>query len=393
MNIEQLTVDGYRSLKHVQWKPGALNVVIGPNGSGKTNLLRLLELFSISARGGLSQCIQRAGGITPLVWNDWDEGIVFLISVPITPNIIYDNPIKCNYLIDLKPLSKTSYYRIKQESLYWIINDIRSEMLIDCFQDVVRFQLSDGKEIDFPLKKIENEETILSLMGSPLVDNQDIRVFHDYLSSWRIYHDVDVSQKSVLRQPAIARTEKRVSESGENLVQVLHTLYNGDREFKNDLNLAMRAAFGTDYEELVFLTPADGRIQLYIRWKSLRREQSSFDLSDGTLRFLFLIAVLLSPDPPSLIAIDEPETGLHPSMLPIIAEHAVEASRRTQIVFTTHSPQFFDAFTDTQPTTTVTTWEDGQTQLKVLDEDELRHWLKEYTLGSLYRTGELEGMA
>ena len=135
---------------------------------------------------------------------------------------------------------------------------------------------------------------------------------------------------------------------GQNLISVLHTLYTGDRDFKNEINLAMRAAFGEDFEELVFPPAADQRVQLRVRWKSLQREQSAADLSDGTLRFLFLLAVLASPSPAPLIAIDEPETGLHPSMLPIVAEYAVDASSRTQVIFTTHSPQFLDAFRETK---------------------------------------------
>jgi predicted ATPase len=130
-----------------------------------------------------------------------------------------------------------------------------------------------------------------------------------------------------------------------------------------------------------------------IAWKSLRQDQSAADLSDGTLRFLVLMTILADPNPPSLIAFDEPETGLHPSMLPIIAEHAVDASLRTQVIFTTHSDQFLDAFTETRPTTTVAKREDGETVLRVLDKEALSLWLEEYSLGALYRSGELESEA
>lgn len=105
----------------------------------------------------------------------------------------------------------------------------------------------------------------------------------------------------------------------------------------------MKAAYGDDFEELVFPPAADQRIQLRVRWKSLKREQTAADLSDGTLRFLFLLTVLASPSPAALVAIDEPETGLHPAMLPIVAEYAVDASSRTQVILTTHSPQLLDA--------------------------------------------------
>ena len=81
-----------------------------------------------------------------------------------------------------------------------------------------------------------------------------------------------------------------------------------------------------------------------------------------------------------------------PAMLPIVAEHAVDASLRSQVILTTHSPQFLDAFKETLPTTTVTKWEDGQTELRSIDGEELKYWLKEYTLGSLFKSVELEAM-
>jgi predicted ATPase len=195
-----------------------------------------------------------------------------------------------------------------------------------------------------------------------------------------------------IRQSAISRMEKRVDPDGQNLISVMHTLYTGDRDFKNDINSAMRVAYGDDFEELIFPPAADQRIQLRIRWKSLRREQSAAELSDGTLRFLFLLTVLASPSLAPVIAIDEPETGLHPSMLPLIAEYAVEASKRSQVILTTHSPQFLDAFADTRPTTTVAKWVNGETTLQTLRDEDLDYWLKEFSLGNLFCSGELEQM-
>ncbi|MDQ3815871.1 MAG: chromosome segregation protein SMC, partial [Armatimonadota bacterium] len=85
--------------------------------------------------------------------------------------------------------------------------------------------------------------------------------------------------------------------------------------------------------------------------------------------------------------------GLHPSMLPIVAEYAVDAAQRTQVIFTTHSDQFLNAFADTKPTITVAKWENGETTLSIVDEEALAYWLKEYSLGKLFRSGHLENMA
>lgn len=239
---------------------------------------------------------------------------------------------------------------------------------------------------------VPDDQVLLSMVAGPF-GNPVVLAFRDSLASWGIYHDLHVDQQAAIRQAAVARVEKRIAADGQNLIPVLHTLYTGDREFKKSLDAAMRAAFGNDFEELVFPPAADQRVQLRLRWRSLRTEQSAMDLSDGTIRFLLLLAIFTSPRPGDLIAVDEPEVGLHPSMFPIVAEYAAEAAERSQVVLTTHSPQFLDAFGTNVPTTTVMQWVDGETRLSVVDGEELRRWLKEYSLGALFRSGELEGLA
>ena len=239
---------------------------------------------------------------------------------------------------------------------------------------------------------LDAEETLLSAASDAFSNVPGITGLKKALSSIATYHEIRVDREADIRRAAVSRIEKRVEADGQNLIPVLHTLYTTDRNFERSVDEAMRAAFGKDYEKLIFPPAEDQRVQLRVRWKSLKHEQSAADLSDGTLRFLFLLTVLASPDPTPVIAIDEPETGLHPAMLPIIAEYAVDAAMRAQVILTTHSPQLLDAFTDKNLTTTVTKWEDGETVLQNLSGDDLAYWLKEYTLGTLFKSGELERM-
>jgi predicted ATPase len=405
MKILQLDIEGFRSLKKVSWKPGDLNVIIGPNGTGKSNLLRFLELMSVSAQGRLGKYIQSLGGMEPIVWDGKVTDISFKVkATPVEENLDIERE-ALTYELIFTRLGGSSSYQIQRELL---ANEHRVETDEEKKGVFLERKGVDGWIFDYNENQriwtgpdIETgsddlitiyEETILSIVGSPFISNRLISLFKQHLASWAIYHDVLVHKDASIRQAAVARLEKRVVADGQNLIPVLHTLYTGDRDFKKEINAAMRAAFGDDFDELVFPPAADQRIQLRVRWKSLKREQSAADLSDGTLRFLLLLTILASPSPPPLIAIDEPETGLHPSMLPIIAEYAVDAATRTQVIFTTHSPQFLDAFTDTRPTTTVAKWENGETTLKVLAGEQLDYWLKEYSLGALFKSGELEGM-
>jgi len=235
-------------------------------------------------------------------------------------------------------------------------------------------------------------ESLLSQISDPRTNPIPTHT-RRFLEGWRVYHDVHVERGSAMRSPATTQYVKLVEPDGSNLVSVLHTLYTSDRAFKQQINEGMRAGFGDQFEELVFQPAAAQQIQLAIQWRSSKDPHAGQDLSDGTLRFLFLLTVLASPEPATLIAIDEPETGLHPSMLPILAEYAAEAAERTQVIMTSHSPVFLDAFSQVEPQVTLLHWEDGQTQLFPLSQEMLSKWLKHYRLGELFTGGELETLA
>ena len=401
MEIVQLDIQGFRSLKNVSWRPGDLNVIIGPNGSGKSNLLRAPEMISAAARGRLSNHIIASGGIGALVWDGRGDTIAWKLLV--SPEIPSPDTTPLNheflYNAGLIRLGMTNSYRVRDEVLERIEFDGSADQAANTTKQLVRHNrtaktYSDvSVPQDLSLDAIVEEETLLSQVASPFANNPWLRTVRGQMETWSVYHDVRVDQGATVRQSPVARKEERVERDGQNLINVLHTLYMSDRDFKQDINDAMYAAFGRDFDELIFPPDAgDQRIQLKIRWKTLQREQSASELSDGTLRFLFLLTVLARPTAP-VIAIDGPEMGLHPSMLPIVAEFAAEASRRVQVIFTTHSDRFLDAFRDVRPTITVAKLENGETTLTTLDDKELAYWVEGYTLGSLFRSGELENMA
>ena len=398
MRIMKLEIRGFRSLRNVEWHPGRLNVVIGPNGSGKSNLLRALDLLAVAAKGGLGKRIQREGGMERLVWDGIDAAINVRAKFSPADDSRDEARDSLTYALILGRIGKSSSYRIDHEMLanfHRVESGERSApfKLLERTPNNAMIFDADEKGLRANEEQLSEEETLLSVAAGPLSANRHVSDFHRDLSGWAVYEDIHTNRDAEIRQAAVTRNETRVDSDGQNLISVLHTLYTGDREFKAEVNTAMRAAFSDDFEELVFPPAADQKVQLRVRWKSLKREQSAADLSDGTLRFLFLLAVLASPKLPSLVAIDEPETGLHPSMLPIIAEYAREASRRSQIILTTHSPEFLDAFGDSPPSTTIAEWVDGESNLRMISGEELEYWLKKYTLGELFRSRQLETMS
>ena len=377
MGIEQLDVTGFRSLRDIQWRPGRLNILIGPNGSGKSNLLQALELIRSSAVEGLRAWIVRSGGMSALLWDERAGSLIFRVAerIPFSGD-------RLTYEIGLEQVVGTGSYRVGRETLS------RDGVL-----EFVRMPSGEVVYRDQPTGfGLAEDARFLPGIHHYTQAGPAERTLQVLLANWAIYQDLRVDREAPLRQAAVARYEKLIDADGQNLIPVLHTLYTGNRDFETTVDDAMRAAFGADYEKLVFPPAADQRVQLRVRWRSLKTEQSAANLSDGILRFLLLLAILANPEPGDLIAIDEPETGLHPGVFPILAELAVQAAEKTQVIFTTHSPQFLDAFSE-PPTTTVCEWVDGATKLSVLDGEELARWLEHYSLGAIFRSGELEALA
>ncbi len=349
MKVLKFEADGFRSLKSQLWCPGDLNVIIGPNASGKSNLLRGLEILSKAAQGGLGQHIQREGGMEALVWDGQADRI--LLRIRMSPLAPYHDEVKdsLTYEAAISRLGKTSVYRIEREILgnfYKVETGTMQEPFKLLERDprhAVVYSM-DSKRFEAPPASVPEEEALLSVAAGPFTANRFVADFQQELAGWKIYQGFHTHREAQIRMPQVARADTQVDSDGQNLISVLHSLYTTDRNFEDEIITAMRAAFGEDFDKLVFPPAADQRIQMRIRWRSLQREQSTADLSDGTLRFLFLLAVLANPAPPPLIAIDEPETGLHPSMFPIVAEYARDAARRSLVIMTTHSPELLDAF-------------------------------------------------
>lgn len=381
MGIQEIEIKGFRSLRHVQWKPGKLNVVIGPNGSGKSNLIDACALLQEAARGKLSEGIIRRGGMGPLLWDGQERALSWKLRS--------EQPEKSflTYFLQIRQIGQASNYRFDFEEL--TDGDVA---YIDRNYGSVKIFDPERGYLDISLDETPAEQPLLSILSGPF-GSSVASALKKHIESWEIYQDLRVDQESLIRQPNVTSFEKRLSPNGQNLVPVLHTLYSESRELKRSLDMAMRAAFGSEYEDIVIAPAGDQRVQLRLRWKSLDNPVPAANLSDGTLRFLMLVTILANPEPGELIAIDEPETGLHPRMFPILAELALDAAERTQVILTTHSPEFLNAFRAEAPTTTVAELVDGETRLSVVDPEELARWLKEYSLGSIFSSGELEAIA
>ena len=177
-------------------------------------------------------------------------------------------------------------------------------------------------------------------------------------------------------------------EDASNLGVLLSYLLNKP-PVKNDL-LSRLQDFYPAVDDVV-ASVVGGTVQVFFHERGLLHPVPATRLSDGSLRYLCLLAVLCNPEPPWVICIEEPEVGLHPDVIPEVAKLLVEASSRSQIFVTTHSDILVDALTDVPEAVIVCEKTDGATQLRRLDTEELKPWIEKYRLGELWTSGEIGG--
>ena len=193
---------------------------------------------------------------------------------------------------------------------------------------------------------------------------------------------------SVRGAASTAAASDFLAEDFGNLALILNNLQSGPAFGAIESNLNR---FYESYERILVNIQA-ATAQLMIREKGLSSSVPATRLSDGTLRFLALMTILCHPEPPPLVCIEEPELGLHPDIIPLIAELLESASQRTQLVITTHSVKLINALSNAPESVVISTRDPGEgTQLRRLSSEELDPWLERFELGELWEMGEIGG--
>jgi len=365
----------------------SLNVLIGPNGSGKSNLLEAISLLRAAPKN-LSAPVKESGGVRDWLWKgdpNPTATIAAIIEYPEQP----DMPIRHSFSFvehgkrfevtserienrDPFPGHRTPYSFYKMEKGYPRL-----------------FEKKGGRDDDegriLQREKINPEESILSQVKDP--DRYPILAFlTNIYSKIRLYREWSFGRYTSPRQPQKADLPSEyLSETCENMALVLNSLR---PRAKQDIIDALKNL----YPEI-----DDFNVQIAGGWVQLYLEEGSFSipstrLSDGTLRYLSLLAILCHPDPPPLVCIEEPELGLHPDVLPGLAKLMISASDRCQLIVTTHSDILINTLTESPEYVIVCEKIKGQTQMRRLDSKNLAQWLEKYSLGELWLKGEIGGM-
>ena len=368
-----------------------LNVLIGPNGSGKSNLLEVLALLRASP-DDLPAPIKAIGGMEEWLWKvPTVAGLTNAVSAA-TIDAVVESPSQGEMPVRhvLEIIRHGDRFEVADER-------IENERPQQGFQDTFffyRYQrgepvINDPEVRGLRRESVKPEKSILSQVKHP-ERYPVLGWLQEQYERIRLYRDWTFGPSTPLRRMQTSHGRDDILDDGaNNLILVLSNIL---PRIENRFVDALRQLYeGVDG---IYVTIRDGNLLLSLK-ESGGRLITMARLSDGTLRYLTLLSILLHPEPPPLVAIEEPELGIHPDLIPEIAKLLVEASERMQLVVTTHSRVLVDALTDHPSSVVVCANENGKSQFERLDETHLNQWLEDYaasaTLGDLWSSGDIGG--
>lgn len=380
--FSRLQVQGFRHLHDVDLPLQPLNVLIGANGVGKTSVLEVMTLLAASASGRLQDFISAAGGLSSLVTHDRKTGLHLALTMPIAG----EAPIE----YELTLMQGGLAYYLNQERLVQQRNAPKGKSshfkYIDSDGADIRYFDPENKKLVQPTWEHQRYES--SLAQVPKMFRQPEQ-FRRLLASSTLYHALDVSSRAPARLPQSMKPAELPGDDGADLVSCLYYLRETQRDRFEAIEDALRVAF-PNFERMDFPPVAAGSMALAWKERPYTQPLYAHQLSEGTLRFLWLATLLQSPSLPQVTMIDEPEVSLHPEMLRVFAGLLREASTRTQLVVATHSERLV-RYLNPDELVVCDLGETGGTTLVRADRLDLDAWLEEYTLDQLWGLGRLGG--
>ena len=372
-----------------------LNVLIGPNASGKSNLIDAVGILQ-STPNDINTPFRQGGGIGEWLWKG-ENNSNNIPTATIEATVDYhEEPIPLRYQISFTMVGQK--LEIVDEA---VDKQIKNTLL----REVYFFRHQNAK----PLLAIRNitEKTgkntgkkrnprpvEINLSQSILSQKQDkdfypeLAYLNNQFSNIRIYREWNLARSTGPRKPQISDLPNDfLEEDASNLAHVLNDLdYQGIKPLLIEQLQKFYEAVGD------IITKIEGStIQIFLRDKKFNRPIPATRLSDGTLRYLCLLTLLCHPSPPPLICIEEPELGLHPDILSTVAELLIAASKRTQIIVTTHSDALVSGLSEVPESVLVCEQNNTGSHLRRLEPQQLKKWLEKYTLGDLWRMGHIGG--
>lgn len=388
--LSSLRLDGFLS-----FAPGAeaipltpLNVLIGPNGSGKSNLIEAIELLHATPTA-FANAIRDGGGPQEWLWKGKGNSAGATIEALLHPSgKIPGLRYRLNFTASAQRTEVTDEVLENIKKTQSTANDVVFYYRYQGGRPVINVKESARKRAERHIERqsLLPDESVLSQRKDPDLYPELTWVSQQF-GRIQTFREWSFGRYAGLRQPQPADLPAdNLLQDSRNLGLILNQLEHTGKgtEFSRMLN-----RFLPRYQRLS-TSIQGGTVQFYLHEQGLKAPVPATRLSNGTIRFLAMLALLLSPAPPPLICIEEPELGLHPDALDLLASLMVDASSRTQIIVTTHSDALVSALTEEAESVLICE-HIGGTVLRRVESDKLRHWLDKYRLGEIWRIGELGG--
>jgi len=369
MGLDKIRIEGFKSIKALDLELRSLNVLIGANGAGKSNFLSAFKLLSAISQGELQIFAAISGGPDSLLY--FGRKVTDCINI----ELCFEHK---EYRASLKPTP---------ENKLIFLNEF------------VRIQAPKPAEMVWDFKEQGHQESALSLKA------EKDRAFNDVISelkSWKVYHLNDTGDKAPVKGGSGVNDNFYLKPDGSNLAAFLYLLQHANRKHYDAIRDTIRlvAPFFKDFA--LRTNPFNDRL-IQLEWHERGHDTPwlAHHLSDGTLRFMCLVTLLLQPSPPATILIDEPELGLHPYAINVLASLIKSSSLRTQIIVATQSVDLVSQF-DVEDLLVVdreSPIKDNRqfgdikkaTEIRRLDKKDYADWLTEYSVGELWEKNVFGG--
>lgn len=379
-HFSKIHVQGFRRLKDVELPLGPLNVLVGPNGAGKTSLLDAFRLLSSSADGKLREQLS--------VWRGISEQLSAIagkreirLELDLTRD---DRPDPLSYLLALEPTGLA--YRISEERLSEHRIAGKPPFLhLSSQNGAVKFFNPVTKHLETPGWELVLSESSLCQVPKTFPDAEK---FKQKLASVELFHHLDIGPQAPVRLPQAMQPATHPGTNGEYLLSCLYSLREQNPDRFETIEDTLRTAF-PGFQRLGFPPVAAGTIAMTWHEEHLRDPVYTHQLSEGTLRFIWLTTLLQSESLPAVTLIDEPEISLHPQLLGLLADLMRDASRRTQLIVATHSERLIGHL---KPEEVIVCGigADGFACAKPAAALDLQHWMQDFALDELWRMGKFE---